>query len=344
MPPFVWKRMIAMLRFENPFAFIMIAIVPAFLILRKLGILRKIEFPLTLSDWNGYSFSWKYSAAGIVAVLSRILMIISFLLCVVAFARPVITRPEKIYTSRGSDIIFVVDVSPSMGALDIGNSTRLEASRQTITSIVTSLTGTSFGIVAMASDAVLVVPPTVDTNFFLERLNTLVVGELGDGTAIGTGLAMAVYHLMDSNAPKKTIILLTDGENNSGSIHPLTAAKLAAENGITLYTVAIGTQGTVAVEYTDQATGKLISGSMESAFDDTMLRSLASAAGGVCYSAESYRTLSETLVSVSEQETVVQSYKYENTSEPAHFYCVFAAAICFAVCWCLRRLYLKEIL
>jgi len=333
-----------MLRFENPFAFIILAAIPVFLILRKMGILRKIEFPLTLSDWNGYTFSWKYSVAGIVAVISRILMVVSFLFCIIAYARPVITRPEKIYTSRGSDIIFVVDVSPSMGALDIGNSTRLEASRQTITSIVTSLTGTSFGIVAMASDAVLVVPPTVDTNFFLERLNALVVGELGEGTAIGTGLAMAVYHLMDSNAPKKTIILLTDGENNSGSIHPLTAAKLAAENGITLYTVAIGTQGTVPVEYTDPETGKLISGYMESVFDDTMLRSLASAAGGVCFSAESYRTLSETLVTVSEQETVVQSYKYENTSEPAHYMCFVVAAICFAISWCLRRLYLKEIL
>ena len=333
-----------MLRFENPFAFMILAVVPAFLILRKTGILRKIEFPLTLSDWNGYSFSWKYSAAGIVAVFSRVLMVAGFLACVVAYARPVITRPEKIYTSRGSDIIFVVDVSPSMGALDIGNSTRLEASRQTITSIVTNLTGTSFGIVAMASDAVLVVPPTVDTDFFLERLNALVVGELGEGTAIGTGLAMAVYHLMDSNAPKKTIILLTDGENNSGSIHPLTAAKLAADNEITLYTIAIGTQGTVPVEYTDPESGKLISGYMESVFDDAMLRSLASAAGGVCYSAESYRTLSETLVSVSEQETVVQSYKYENTSEPAHYICFIVAAICFAVSWCIRRLYLREIL
>ena len=333
-----------MLRFENPFAFLLIAAVPVFLILRKMGILRKIEFPLTLSDWNGYSFSWKDSTAGVVSFLSRLLMIIGFLLCVTAYARPVISKPEKIYTSRGSDIVFVVDVSPSMGALDIGNSTRLEASRQTITSIVTSLTGTSFGIVAMASDAVLVVPPTVDTGFFLNRLNALTVGELGDGTAIGTGLAMAVYHLMDSNAPKKTIILLTDGENNSGAIHPLTAAKLAAENGITLYTVAVGTQGTVPVEYTDQATGKLISGYMESAFDDTMLRSLASAAGGMCYSAESYRTLSETLVSVSEQETVVQSYKYENKSEPLHFVFFISAAACFILTWCLKRLYLKEIL
>lgn len=333
-----------MLRFENPFAFLILGAVPVFIILRKTGILRKIEFPLTLSDWNGYSFSWKYSTAGIISFLSRLLMIFAFLLCVTAYARPVITRSEKIYTSRGSDIVFVVDVSPSMGALDIGNSTRLEASRQTITSIVTNLTGTSFGLVAMASDAVLVVPPTVDTDFFLDRLNALTVGELGDGTAIGTGLAMAVYHLIDSNAPKKTIILLTDGENNSGAVHPLTAAKLAAENGITLYTVAVGTQGTVPVEYTDYTTGKLISGYMESVFDDTMLRSLAAAAGGMCYSAESYRTLSETLVAVSEQETVVQSYKYENKSEPLHFAFFIAAAICFIVTWCLKRLYLKEIL
>ncbi len=333
-----------MLRFENPFAFIILAAIPAFLVLRKLGILRKIQFPLTLSDWNGYSFSWKYSTAGVISFFSRMFMILAFLCCVIAYARPVVTRPEKIYTSRGSDIIFVVDVSPSMGALDIGNSTRLEASKQTISSIVTNLSGTSFGIVAMASEAVLVVPPTVDTDFFLESLGELTVGALGDGTAIGTGLAMAVYHLMDSNAPKKCIILLTDGENNSGSIHPLTSAKLAAENGITLYTVAVGTQGTVPVEYMDASTGKLISGYMESGFDDTMLRSLAAAAGGLCYSAESYRTLSETLVSVTEQETVVQSYKYENKTEPFHFVFLMAASACFVMTWCLRRLYLKELL
>jgi len=333
-----------MLRFENPFAFIILAAVPAFLILRKIGILRKIQFPLTLSDWNGYSFSWKYSVAGVVAFFSRLFMVLGFLSCVIAYARPVVTRPEKVYTSRGSDIVFVVDVSPSMGALDIGNSTRLEASKQTISAIVNNLSGTSFGMVAMASEAVLVVPPTIDTDFFLERLHGLTVGELGDGTAIGTGLAMAVYHLMDSNAPKKCIILLTDGENNSGSVHPLTSAKLAAENDITLYTVAVGTQGTVPVEYMDLETGKLISGYMESSFDDTMLRSLASAAGGMCYSAESYRTLSEALDSVTEQETVVQSYKYESKTEPFHFVFLLSASICFVLTWCLRRLYLKELI
>ncbi|MCR4938632.1 MAG: VWA domain-containing protein [Treponemataceae bacterium] len=333
-----------MLRFENPFAFIFLAALPVFIILRKVGVFRKIQFPLTLSDWNGYSFSWKYSSAGVVTFFSRMFMILAFLSCVIAYARPVVTRPEKIYTSRGSDIIFVVDVSPSMGALDIGSSTRLEASRQTISSVVNNLSGTSFGIVAMASEAVLVVPPTTDTAFFLDSLNNLTVGELGDGTAIGTGLAMAVYHLMDSNAPKKCIILLTDGENNSGSIHPLTSARLAAENDITLYVVAVGTQGTVPVEYMDLETGKMISGYMESSFDDSMLRSLASAAGGVCYSAESYRTLSETLVSVTEQETVVQSYKYENKSEPFHFVFLVVASVCFVLTWSLRRLYLKEFL
>lgn len=333
-----------MFRFEYPLAFLMLLVFPVFLALRRSGFFRKIEFPLTLSDWNGHSFSWKYSVAGIGTFLSRLLSTAGMLLCVASVASPVLSHQEKIYSSRGADIVFVVDVSPSMGGMDIGSSNRLDASVQTITTLVEDMAGTSFGIVAMASDAVLVVPPTMDIDYFIERLKALRIGELGDGTAIGTGLATAVYHLVDSNAPRKSIVLLTDGENNSGSIHPMTAAKLAAENGITLYTVAVGTQGTVSVEYTDPQTGNFISGFMDSAFDDTMLRNLAIETGGSCYSAESARTLYETLVSVSEQESVVQTYSYENHTEPLHFYFLQAAAACIILAWSIRRLYLKEVL
>lgn len=332
-----------MLTFEYPFAFLIIAVIPLFYVLRHIGIFSRISFPLTLSDWHGRAFSWKHPVTGIAVVAARFLFSFGFLFGVIALTGPAITRQEKVFTSRGADIIFVVDTSPSMAALDIGSSTRLAAAKTVIAQLKKNLQGTSFGLVAMASEAALIVPPTQNDAFFLNRLESLRIGELGDGTAIGTGLGTAIYHLSHSKAPKKSIVLLTDGENNSGTVHPITAARLAYENGIVVYTVALGTKGAVPVEYTDPATGKNYSGYLDSGFDDSMLHDIARIAGGSCSSAENLSSLKESLDLIAKQETVVQTYQVKNKTRRYHVEITGLAVIFVFLAWCIRRLYLKEI-
>ena len=193
-----------------------------------------------------------------------------------------------------------------------------------------------------ASEAALLVPPTLDQSTFFARLHAMEVGELGDGSALGVGLSTAVYHLASSLAPVKAAVLLTDGENNAGSVHPNTAAALAKDNGIRLYIAGIGTKGSVPIEYTDSQTGKVYSGYFDSEFNDSSLRSLAAEAQGAYYPVETLPALSSALQSIGIENSVNQTYTVKRIKTPLYSYCLALALALFAVSWLVCRLYLQE--
>ena len=112
--------------FRNPAAFFLLFLVPALFIVRALGLFTRIAFPATLSDWGGKTFEWKGRLRSAASFISRIFIIAAFVLTVAALADPVVYHQERVYTSRGADILFVVDTSPSMAVKDIANMTRLE--------------------------------------------------------------------------------------------------------------------------------------------------------------------------------------------------------------------------
>ncbi|WP_288584862.1 VWA domain-containing protein [uncultured Treponema sp.] len=329
--------------FENPTAFLFLAAIPALFILRQLKIFKKVSFPVVFADWKGKSFVWKGKVSVFFNALSVFLGIAGYISLVCAFADPVIQKQEKIYTSKGADILFVLDTSPSMAARDIANMTRLDAAKQGIRTLVNNNRGAAFGLVAMASEAAAIVPPTVDHELFLRRLDSLVTGGLGEGTALGIGLSSAVYHLIASSAPKKCIVLITDGENNAGSIHPDTAANLAVQNGITVYTFGIGTKGTVPIEYVDPNSGKVHSGYYDSEFDSSSLEEIALAGGGTYFGIESTAAFAEALNSVSRKQNVLQTFHYKSSNRQLYSYFLIFSAIVFFAAWFIRRILLKEI-
>lgn len=273
---------------------------------------------------------------------------LAFVFLVIALANPILRQQEKIFTSRGADILFVLDTSPSMAARDIslvnGTTTRLEAAKIGIKTLATKSHGASYGIVAMASESACIVPPTNDLDFFERQLNSLEIGELGEGTALGIGLTTAVYHLESSKAPKKCIVLITDGENNAGSVNPETAAALAAEKGISLYTFGIGTNGSVPIEYIDKKSGKIRSGFYESSFDTAPLENLAQIAGGTYFGIDSTAALSESLSEISSREDVVQTFYYRSSDKNCYSFFLLLALIFFAASWIIRRIFLSEVI
>lgn len=331
-----------MLNFMNPIAFLLLLLIPVVFILRKIGLFVKPAFPIILSDWQGNSFKWNGKFLKALSIFKTFLLTVGYALVVIAFADPVIHHEERVYTSRGNDVMFVLDISPSMAAKDMDGSTRFEAAKKVIRYIVSQNSGSSFGLVEMSSEAMLAVPPTTDVSTFIERMNTLSIGSLGEGSAIGTGLSMAVYHLSTSNAPGKCIILLTDGENNAGSVHPETAAELATEYGITIYSVGIGTRGNVPLEYTDPVTGKVSSGFLDSMFDTTPLQRLALITGGRYFNGSTVNELSTALNSISNQEKVVQSYQLKTIDDYYYDKILVLAAFCFVLAWIITCVALKE--
>ena len=155
-----------MFSFSNPAAFLLLLAIPLLFALRRFCVFDSIALPLTLSDWNGKSFRWHNQFSSFALLVSRVLVIAAFALAVTALANPVISRQERVYTSKGAEIIFVIDTSPSMAASDIANMTRLDAAKQAIRVLTREQTGVSYGIVSMASEAALAVPPTLDYALF----------------------------------------------------------------------------------------------------------------------------------------------------------------------------------
>lgn len=330
--------------FMNPAGFLLILFVPLFYALRRLKVFNQVSFPLSFSDWNGWVFTWNNKFRRIMAVIAEGLCILGYLLIILAFAEPVIHHQERVYTSRGTDVMFVLDTSPSMAARDINGATRIDAATKTIEKIVDANPGASYGLIVMGSQAAVVVPVTNDKETLKNRLSTVTVGLMGEGTAIGTGLSTAVFHIKSTTAKRKCIVVLTDGENNAGEIHPETASALAQKNGITLYTVGIGTKGTVPLEYVNPVTGKIYSGFLDSSFDSSGLEKIAVAAGGRYYSVESLSAMNMALSSIIKKQDVVQSYYIKTLDDYYYHHVLFAAIIAIVLSRIIKRLYLKEVL
>lgn len=328
--------------FQNPAAFLLLILIPILFLLRKMGFFSKISFVITLSDWDGESFSWNDKLRKFVAFFVFLFTILGYVAAVTALAGPIIYKQERVYTSRGTDILFVLDISPSMAAQDMNGSNRLETAKNAINYIVENNTGASFGVVAMAAESAVVVPPTMDHTLFLQRMNDIPIGNLGDGTAIGVGLSTAIYHLAASSAPKKCIVLITDGENNAGAIHPETAAELAASQNITLYTLGVGSKGSAPIEYIDPKTNKKYSGYLTSSFDSTQLKLIASIANGRYFEAQTLNDLSLALLVITKNESTVQTYHSRTTSVEYYDKLIFISGAFLVLAWILRRLYLKE--
>lgn len=333
-----------MLVFNNPLSLLTLLLILVFFIFRKLKIFKKIAFPLTTGDWEGRYFTWKRTSLNVGKHISVVLCCLGVFFLIIALADPQISYRKKVYTSQGAEIMFVVDTSISMSALDIGDLSRLQSAQTAIELLAKSIDGTALGLVIMASEAATIVPPSLDHELFLKRLKEIQIGQLGDGTALGVGITTAIYHLSASSAPSKCLVLLTDGENNAGEIHPETAAELAKSQKIPLYIVGIGTTGTVPVDYIDIETGKHYSGYLESNFDSTYLSDLATTGNGKYFSVENLQDLSKVLQTIAKNESVSQSFVFIPEEKPLYKECLMIAGILFILVYIIRRLYMKEIL
>ncbi|OJF77148.1 MAG: hypothetical protein BKP49_03160 [Treponema sp. CETP13] len=328
--------------FNHPSAFFLFLLPILLYILRRAKIFVRPSYDLTLADWKGRSFEWQSFPLIIASVIVNILCISSYILLVCAIADPVVIESQKKYTTRGAEIVFVIDASPSMAAMDIGDGTRLDAAKKTISYLVSKDDGISYGLVANGLEAALLVPPTMDHQVFITQLESLSIGQLGDGSAIGTGLATAVYHLVSSPSPSKTIVLLTDGENNAGAIHPLTAAKLATENNIRIFVTGIGTTGSVPVKYTDPETGEIYSGYLDSSFDDTILKTIAFDGNGDYFSVQSIQSLQQALETASKASSTFQTYKIKQTQKSYYFNVLLLTIVLFSIAWIIRRVFMRQ--
>ena len=333
-----------MIEFENPAAFFFLIAIPLVYFLRYVHLFSRTTFPLILGDWNGAEFDYRNGMRKSLSIVCECIMSAAFLMIVIALADPVKLSQKKLYSSYGTDIVFVVDTSPSMGGKDMDESTRIDVTKKMIKNLANNNSGSFFGLVEMGRYAVLTVPPTLDRPALIEGVDNIVLGDMGDGTAIGTGISSAIYHLESSHAQKKAIVLITDGENNAGELHPWTAAKMARKKGISLYVIALGTKGTVALEYRDPKTGHTYSGFMESNVDTASLAKIAAEGDGRFYEVATTAELAQVLDTIQQNENVVQSYHIKSVKKGYANLFLYIGLGLIVMGWILKRFVLKEVL
>jgi Ca-activated chloride channel homolog len=214
-------------------------------------------------------------------------------LLILAMARPQRQWQEEKVKADALDILLTMDISPSMLSKDF-DPDRLAVAKKVATEFVEKRPYDRIGLVAFSAEAFTQCPLTNDRTVVKSFIQELSVGRLEDGTAIGMGLATAVNRLKDSPSRSKLVILLTDGENNAGTIGPMQAAGIAHALGIRVYTVGIGTEGIVmspASRNMETNTYEFAPRMMQ--FDTELLRQMADSTGGKFYRAYSEKDLSE---------------------------------------------------
>lgn len=175
--------------------------------------------------------------------LPLILRLLTIAALAVAVARPMAAKVTEHIKSEGIDIMLVLDVSESMRALDFKPDDRIAVAKRVTAKFVEGRVGDRLGLVLFGAEAVTQCPLTVDREVLVQLVGQAQAGMLGDSTAIGMALATAVNRLRDAPGKSRVAVLLTDGNNNTGKIDPLTAARLAKSLKIKIYTIGVGTRG-----------------------------------------------------------------------------------------------------
>ena len=218
-----------------------------------------------------------------------------------------------------------MDVSGSMRAMDF-RPNRLEASKDVAIEFANARQNDRFGLVVFAGESFTQCPMTTDRAVVVNFLKEIDFGIIEDGTAIGMGLATSVNRLKDSKAESKVVILLTDGVNNSGDIGPVTASEIAANFGIRVYTIGVGTIGEAPFPVQD-AFGRIITRRMPVEIDEDVLREIADKTGGSYFRATDNHKLREIYQQIDQMEKTRLDVKQFSKKKEEYFPFLLAAML-----------------
>lgn len=238
------------------------------------------------------------------------------------FGIAALSRPQKVLSydeekAEGISIMLTFDVSLSMLIEDmyIGGQpvNRLTAAKRVVADFIKERRNDKIGIVAFAGETYLPCPLTLDRDWLVNNLDRVQTQRVGDGTAIGSGIASAANRLRREKTASKVIVLLTDGANNSGRLSPPDAAKLAATLGIKIYAIAFGTPGIHSIPDPKRGTFTPVG---QQLFDEKTLQEVARIGGGQFYMAQSLNSLEDVFGEINRLEkTKIERRKITETEE-----------------------------
>jgi len=278
---------------------------------------------LTFSSTTALRAIGKSSAARAGKFL-RALMLLSLAFFAIAMARPQLGKSLTQVEASGIDIMLALDVSASMLTKDfkVGgeSATRIDAIREVTRRFIEGRPNDRIGIIAFAGRPYVVSPMTLDHDWLLKNLERVKIGLVEDGTAIGSGMAAAANRLNDRRSKSHVIVLLTDGENNTGKIPPNTAAEAVKALKIHFYAIGAGINGIAPTPVFNAQTGTPITDmfgnilyqNQQVHFNETGLKEVAKIADGQFYRATDTQSLEQIFKDIDKfEKTTVSVKKYQ---------------------------------
>jgi Ca-activated chloride channel family protein len=254
------------------------------------------------------------------------LVVFSFL--ILAVARPQQGSSTTEIEASGIDILLAVDVSGSMEAMDFtlgGKPTnRLDVVKKVVDEFIGERPNDRIGLLAFGGRPYLVSPLTLDHDWLQKRLESLRIGMVEDGTAIGSAIGSGTNRLRDQKSKSRILILLTDGMNNSGRIPPLIAAEAAETLSIKVYTIGAGTRGEAPIPVTDPfGRRRLVQAKVD--IDEETLTKVAEITGARYFRATDTASLEKIYKEINNMETTTRTIKnFEHYRELFPFFILAA--------------------
>tara|TARA_A200000159_G_C7292719_1_gene326440 strand:+ start:285 stop:1283 length:999 start_codon:yes stop_codon:yes gene_type:complete len=307
------------LEFLNPEYFIFLVIIPIIIVWNYFNS-DKLTNSIKFSNSEAFGESGNFYSK--LKSILKYLRLISIILIVTALARPqVIDTSTRVKTNSGIDIIMAIDVSASMLAKDL-KPNRLDALKNVAEEFIKNRISDRIGLVEYAGESYTKTPLTTDKSVTLRSLKDIKYNNIIEGgTAIGMGLATSVNRIKDSKAKSKVIILLTDGVNNAGFIDPMTAAELATEFQIKIYSIGLGTNGLALSPVGIDSRGKFNYANVQVEIDEKLLTQISEMTGGKYFRATDNDRLKEIYSDIDELEkTEIEEFKYYSVDEKYRYF------------------------
>lgn len=311
------------LEFLNPEYFILLLVIPFIILwyyLNRNKLNNSIKFSNSGAFENTANFYSNFK------LLLKVFRLISLALIITALARPqIIDTSTRVKINSGIDIIMAIDVSASMLAKDL-KPNRLDALKNVADEFIKNRVSDRIGLVEYAGESYTKTPLTTDKSIILKSLREIKYNNIIEGgTAIGMGLATSVNRIKDSKSKSKVIILLTDGVNNAGFIDPLTAAELAKEYDIKIYSIGLGTNGLALSPVGINARGKLNYANIQVEIDEELLSQISEMSGGKYFRATDNSKLKEIYDEIDKLEkTEIEEFKYYSVDEKFRVFLILA--------------------
>ncbi|HOF16693.1 MAG TPA: VWA domain-containing protein [Bacteroidales bacterium] len=309
------------------FLLLLIPVFIAFYIWKR----KKIHAPFVVSGELPFKHKEK-SIKQRLFFLPFVLRMLVFSLVIIALARPQSSFSHKTVDVEGIDIVMALDISSSMMAMDL-KPNRMEASKNVIKKFIENRPNDRIGLVVYSGEAFTKCPLTSDHRTLLSTLKstTFGYGIIDDGTAIGDGLGTAINRLRESKAKSKVVILLSDGANNTGYLDPLSAAEIAKEYQIRVYTIGCGTYGKAPINIPNYG---LIYAEVD--IDEDLLQNIADKTNGKYFRAQNTARLKVIYEEINKMEkTRIQETLFTNKSDE-FFPFLLIALVIFTIEFVLR--------